>query len=244
MLRIQILQRGYWLIDRGMEEVLIEVSSMRRFAGIELIRDRIPDETTILTFRHLLKNHELDEAIFAAVIAHLSVRGMTIRQATIVNATVIAAPSTTKNKQGKRKPEMHQSNKATSGFGRKLYAGVTKDSGLIHSVTTPSANVHNLSPVAELLYGDEEVVYSDAGYQVIAKMPEMAGKTMEFSVAMLPAKHKALPDTPERKLQDLVETAKAHIRSKVTPPFRVIKKQFGFQKTRLRGLAKNRCKSI
>ncbi len=118
-----------------------------------------------------------------------------------------------------------------------------KDSGLIHSVVVTAANVHDLTPAAELLHGDEEVVYGDAGYQGIAKRPEMAGKTAEFRVAMRPGKRRALADTPDGRVQDLIETAKAHIRSKVEHPFRVIKQQFGVQKTRLRGLAKNRCKT-
>ena len=124
----------------------------------------------------------------------------------------------------------------------KVHAGVDKDSGLIHSVVVTAANVHDLTPAADLLHGDEQVVYADAGYQGIAKRPEMAGKTMEFRVAMRPGKRRLLPDTPDGRLQDLIETAKAHIRSKVEHPFRVIKQQFGFQKTKLRGLAKNRCK--
>jgi IS5 family transposase len=124
----------------------------------------------------------------------------------------------------------------------KVYAGVDKDSGLIHSVVVTTANVHDLTPAAELLHGDEKVVYGDAGYQGIAKRPEMAGKTTEFRVAMRPGKRRVLPDTPEGRLQDLIETVKVHIRSKGEHPFRVIKQQFGLQKTRLRGLAKNRCK--
>ena len=113
---------------------------------------------------------------------------------------------------------------------------------MIHSVAVTAANVHDLTPASELLHGDEEVVYDDAGYQGIGKRPEMAGKTTELRVAMRPGKRRALPNTPEGRLQDLIETAKAHIRSKVEHPFRVIKQQFGFQKTRLHGLAKNRCK--
>jgi len=113
---------------------------------------------------------------------------------------------------------------------------------LIHSVAVTAANVHDLTPASELLHGDEEVVYDDAGYQGIGKRPEMAGKTTELRVAMRPGKRRALPNTPEGRLQNLIETAKAHIRSKVEHPLRVIKQQFGFQKTRLRGLAKNRCK--
>ena len=123
-----------------------------------------------------------------------------------------------------------------------MYKRQDKDSGLIHSVVVTAANVHDISPAAELLHGDEQVVYADAGYQGIAKRPEMAGKTTEFRVAMRPGKRRALPETRDGRLQDLIETVKAHIRSKVEHPFRVIKQQFGFQKTRLRGLAKNRCK--
>jgi len=243
MLRIHLLQQWYSLSDPAMEDALIEVPTMRRFAGIELIIDRIPDETTILTFRHLLEKHELGEQIFETVKAHLSERGMTMRQGTIVDATLIAAPSSTKNKEGKRDPEMHQTKKGNQWyFGMKVHAGVDKDSGLIHSVVVTSANVHDLTPAAELLHGEEKVVYADAGYQGIAKRPEMVGRTTDFRVAMRPGKRRVLPDTPEGRLADLVETAKAHIRSKGEHPFRVIKQQFGFQKTRLRGLAKNRCK--
>ena len=169
---------------------------------------------------------------------------MTTRQGTIVDATLIAAPSSTKNKAGQRDPEMHQTKKGNQWyFGMKVHAGVDKDSGLIHSVVVTPANVHDLTPGAQLLHGDEEVVYADAGYQGIAKRPEMEGKATEFRVAMRPGKRRALPDTPEGRLVDLVETAKAHFRSKGEHPFRVIKQQqFGFQKTRLRGMVKNRCK--
>jgi IS5 family transposase len=166
-----------------------------------------------------------------------------MRQGTIVDATLIAAPSSTKNKAGKRDPEMHQTKKGNQWYyGMKVHVGVDKDSGLIHSVVTTAANVHDLTPAAELLHGDEEVVYGDAGYQGIAKRPEIEGTSAEFRVAMRPGKRRALPDTPEGKLQDLVEAAKAHVRAKVEHPFRVIKQQFGFHKTRLRGITKNRCK--
>ena len=251
MRRIHLLQQWYSLSDPAMEEALIETPTMRRFAGIELISDRIPDETTILTFRHLLEKHGLGEQIYCCaedfvyetVKSHLSVRGMTMRQGTIVDATLIAAPSSTKNKEGKRDPEMHQTKKGNQWFfGMKVHAGVDKNSGLIHSVVVTSANVHDLTPAADLLHGDEQVVYGDSGYQGITKRPEMERTKAEFRVAMRPGKRRALPDTQEGKLQDLIETAKAHIRSRVEHPFRVIKQQFGFQKTRLRGLAKNRCK--
>jgi IS5 family transposase len=206
MLRIHLMQQWYDLSDPAMEDALIEVPTMRRFAGIDLISDRIPDETTILAFRHLLEKHDLGKQIFETVKAHLKDQGMSMKQ------------------------------------GMKVHIGVDKDNGLIHSIETTSANVHDLTPAAELLHGEETVVYADSGYQGIEKREEMQGKAIGFRVAMRPGKRRALPDTPEGRLDDLIETAKAHIRAKGEHPFRVIKRQFGFQKTRLRGMLKNGCK--
>jgi IS5 family transposase len=198
-----------------------------------MIGDRIPDETTILTFRHLLEKHDLGQQIFAAVKAHLKVNGMAMKQGTIIDATLIAAPSSTKNEKKERDSEMHQTKKGNQWyFGMKVHIGVDSESGLIHSVETTAANVHDLTQAADLLHGEETVVYADAGYQGIEKRSEMQGRGIGFRVAM----------RPEGRLDDLVETAKAHIRAKVEHPFRLIKRQFGFQKTRLRGLLKNRCK--
>ena len=243
MLRIHLLQQWYDLSDPAMEDALIEVPTMRRFAGIALISDRIPDETTILAFRHLLEQNNLGEEIFEVVKEHLKANGMAMKQGTIVDATIIAAPSSTKNKAGERDPEMHQTKKGNQWyFGMKVHLGVDSESGLIHSVETTAANVHDLTPAAELLHGEETVVYGDAGYQGIEKRPEMQGRDIGFRIAMRPGKRRALPDTPEGRVDDLIETAKAHVRAKVEHPFRVIKRQFGFQKTRLRGMLKNGCK--
>jgi IS5 family transposase len=243
MIRIHLMQHWYSLSDPAMEDALIEVPTMRRFAGIDLISERIPDETTILAFRHLLEKHELGQQIFETVKAHLKARGMAMKQGTIIDATLIAAPSSTKNKQGERDPEMHQTKKGNQWyFGMKVHIGVDAASGLIHSVQTTSANVHDLTPAPELLHGEETLVYADAGYQGIDKRQEMEGKPIEFRVAMRPGKRRVLPETSDGRLLDLIETAKAHIRAKVEHPFRVIKQQFGFQKTRLRGMAKNQCK--
>ena len=243
MLRIHLMQQWYSLSDPAMEDALIEVGTIRRFAGIDLISDRIPDETTILSFRHLLEKRDLGQQIFETVKAHLKQKGMDMKQGTIIDATLISAPSSTKNKTGERDPEMHQTKKGNQWyFGMKVHIGVDKDTGLIHSVETTSANEHDITRAAQLLHGDEEVVYGDAGYQGIEKRAEMAGKSTTFRVAMRPGKRRVLPNTAEGRLLDLVETAKAHIRAKVEHPFRVIKQQFGFQKTRLRGIAKNHCK--
>jgi IS5 family transposase len=243
MLRIHLMQQWYDLSDPAMEDALIEVPTMRRFAGIDLISERIPDETTILAFRHLLEKHDLGKQIFETVKGHLKDQGMAMKQGTIIDATLIAAPSSTKNKKGERDPEMHQTCKGKQWyFGMKVHIGVDKDNGLIHSIETTAANVHDLTPAAELLHGEESVVYADSGYQGIEKREEMKGRAIGFRVAMRPGKRRALPDTPEGRLDDLIETAKAHIRAKGEHPFRVIKRQFGFQKTRLRGMLKNRCK--
>jgi IS5 family transposase len=175
------------LSDPATEDALIEVATMRRFAGIELISNWIPDETTILSFRHLLDKHEL---------------GMTMRQVIIVDATLIAAPSSTKNKSGKRDPEMHQTKKGNQwyhryaegfAYGMKVHIGVDKDNSPIHSVETTAGNVHDLTPVAEMLHGKESVVYADTGYQVIERRLEREGTGVRFRVAMRPGKRRALP---------------------------------------------------
>lgn len=222
MLRIHLMQQWYDLSDPAREDALIEVPAMRRFPGINLISDRISDETTILSFRHLLEKHDLGKQIFETVKAHLKANGMARKQGTIIDATFIAAPSSTTNKQGERDPEMRQTKKGNQWYYRcaegfaywmKLLMVVDKENGLIHSIETTSANVRDLTPAAELLHGEETVVYADSGYQGIEKREEMKGKAMGFRVAMRPGKRRAVPDTVEGRLDDLIETAKAHIRA-------------------------------
>ena len=168
---------------------------------------------------------------------------MAMKQSTIIVSTIIAAPSSTKNEKRERDPEMHQTSMGKQWhFGVNVHIGVDSESGLIYSVETTAVNVHDLTTAHELLHGEETVVYADAGYQGIEKRAEMEGKGIGFRVAMRPGKRRALPETLEGRVDDLIETAKAHIRAKVEHPFRVIKRQFGFQKTRLRGMLKNLCK--
>jgi IS5 family transposase len=219
------------------------VPTIRRFAEIDMISDGIPDETTILAFRHLLEKHDLVQQIFEVVKAHFKANGMAMRQSTIIDSTLIAAPSSTKNEKKERDPEMHQTCKGKQWyFGMKVHIGVDCESGLIHSVETTAANVHDLTPAAELLHGDETVVYADACYQGIENREEMQGRKISFRIAMRPRKRRVLPDAPEIRLDDLIETAKALIRAKGEHPLRVMKQHFGFQKTRLREMLKNRCK--
>jgi len=217
------------LSDSTMGDTLIEVPTMRRFAGIELISDKIPNKTTILSFRHLLEKINLGKEIFQTVKARLGDQGVTMRQRTIIDATLFTAPSSTKNKTDERGPEMHQTKTDNQCYyGMKVHIGVDKDSVLIHSVETTTANVHDITRTAHLLHGQEEVIYGDAGYQGIEKRPEISDKRITFRVAIGPGKCRVLPDTPDGSLLDLAETAKAHIRAKVGHLFRMIKQQLGF----------------
>jgi IS5 family transposase len=203
-----------------MKDALSGVPTMRCFAGIDLISERFPDETTILAFRHLLEKHVLGQHIYEADKAHLKGLGMAIKQSTFIDTTLIPAPSSTKNKDGVRDPEIHQTKKGNQWYFRmKVHIGVDAASGLIHSMQTTSANVHDLTPAPELLHGEESLVYADAGYQGIDKRQEMEGKPIEFRVAMRPGKRRVLPETSDGRLLDLIETAKAHISAKVVHHF-------------------------
>lgn len=180
MLRIHLLQQWYSLSDPSMEEALIEVPAMGRFAGIDLMSYRITDETTILTFRHLLVKQNLGERILLTVKRHLSQRDMTMRE----GATLIAAKSSTKNDKGKQDPEIHQAKKGNQWyFGMKLHIGVDKDSCLTRSMVS-TADVYDFTPAAELLHGEGEVAYEDAGYQGFSKRPEMKRKEGKSRVAI------------------------------------------------------------
>ena len=165
MLRVHCLQQWYGLSDPAMEEELYEIASMRQFVGLSLSRGTVPDETTILNFRHLLEEHGLGREIFETVKAHLQAAGLLLRQGTIVDATIIAAPSSTKNSTGKRDPEMHQAKKGNQWyFGMKAHVGVDAESGLVHSLIGTPANVADVTKAHELLHGRERVAFGDAGY--------------------------------------------------------------------------------
>ena len=213
---------------------------MRRFAGIELGDDRIPDETTILNFRHLLERHALAEAIFAAVNVHLADKGITLRSGTLVDATIIDAPSSTKNKAGARDPEMLSTKKGNDWyFGMKAHIGADAESGLVHTVRGTSGHVSDIAEANTLLHGEESLAFGDAGYQGIEKRPDSKAH-VRWHIAMRPGKRKALnKDNEADAMIDQAEKLKAGVRAKVEHPFRVIKRQFGFMKVRYRGLKKN-----
>ena len=239
MLRVHLMQNWFGYSDPAMEEALYETTILRQFAGLSL--ERIPDETTILNFRRLLEKHELAAGILAVINGYLGDRGLSLRQGTIVDATLINAPSSTKNKDGKRDPEMHQTKKGNQYyFGMKAHIGVDEKSGLVHSVVGTAANVADVTQVSKLLHGDESVVCADAGYTGVEKRAEHAGRDVIWQVA---ARRSTYKKHGKRSLlyrtKRRIEKAKAQTRAKVEHPFRVIKRQFGYVKVRFRGLAKN-----
>jgi IS5 family transposase len=190
---------------------------------------------------HLLERHGLATSILAVINGHLGDRGLSLRQGTIVDATIIHAPSSTKNKEGKRDPEMHQTKKGNQYyFGMKAHIGVDDESGLVHSVVGTAANVADVTQVDQLLHGEENVVCADAGYTGVEKRPEHAGREVIWQIAARRSTYKQLSKRSSLyKAKRKIEKAKAQVRSKVEHSFRVIKRQFGYTKVRFRGLAKN-----
>lgn len=243
MLRIHFMQQWYALSDPAMEDALYEIESMRRFAGLELNENAIPDETTILKFRRLLEQHGLAAKMLAVVNAHLTDKKLLLRQGTIVDATIIAAPPSTRNADHARDPEMHQTRKGNQWyFGMKAHIGADMESGLVHTVTTTPANVADVTEAGKLLHGQERSVYADAGYTGAEKRARKRGRT--WYIAAKRGKVKALPEGELKEATVALEHLKASMRSKVEHSFRVIKRQFGYLKVRYRGLKKNTAQII
>jgi IS5 family transposase len=237
MLRVHLLQNWFGLSDPAMEEALYEIASMRQFARLTLTQP-IPDETTILNFRRLLETNELAPQIFERVNAYLSRKKLLLKRGSIVDATIIAAPSSTKNADGERDPEMHQTKKGNQWhFGMKAHIGVDVDSGFVHTVVGTPANEADVEVVDELLHGKEEVAYGDAGYTGADK--RVIRKNLRWEIAAKRGKVQAMEEGRAKRKIEKIEKRKASIRARVEHPFRVIKRQFGLVKVRFRGLAKN-----
>ena len=240
MLRIHCLQQWYSLSDESMEDALYETMSMQRFARLSLTSG-IPDRTTIMNFRHLLERHQLGRQIFDSINEWLSNAGVITTQGTIVDATIIDAPTSTKNRQKQRDPEMHSTKKGNQWyFGMKAHIGVDMNNGLTHSLVTTAANAHDVTQVSQLLHGQEEGVMGDAGYLGAEKREKTQGVKAEWIISERPGTVKKLRQDPRRNKSAInFEKMKAKVRAKVEHPFRIIKCQFGFTKTRYKGLAKN-----
>ena len=244
MLRTHCVQLFYNLSDPGMEDLLgacpersrRESDPVRRFVGLRL-SGPLPEETTILNFRHLLEKHKLGQGLLEEINAHLESQALRIREGTIVDATIIEVPSSTKNRAGERDPEMHQTRKRNQWhFGMKAHIGVDADTGIVHSMSATATNAHDVTEAHNLLHVGETVVWGDAGYQGIHKRRENLGLLVEWRVAMRPGRRRKLePGSGEA----LVEKGKASVRAKVEHPFLKVKRRFGYTKVRYRGLAKN-----
>ncbi|PKV13322.1 IS5 family transposase [Xanthomonas prunicola] len=239
MLRIHLLQRWYALSDPAMEEALHEIPTLRRFAQLGGLDD-IPDATTILNFRRLLETHGLAGRILEAVNAHLARQGQSLQSGTIVDATLIAAPSSTKNADRARDPEMHQVRKGNQWyFGMKAHIGVDAFSGLVHHVHCTAANVADVTVTHTLLHGKEDSVFGDSGYTGADKRDELQACKAAFFIAARPSTMQGIGNKRERAREQRWEPFKASARATVEHPCRVIKRQFGYTKVRYCGLVKN-----
>jgi IS5 family transposase len=239
MLRMYLLQVWFSLSDEGVEDAIYDSYAMRKFLGLDFAGEQVPDATTLLKFRHLLEQHRLGEKLFEAQNQIFDEQGWIMHGGSIVDATIIAAPSSTKNTTGSRDPAMHQTRKGNQWyFGMKAHIGVDAGTGYVHSVTATAANVHDLEEAANLVRADDGVVYVDAGYQGAQKRPEIAGDEHLSRVQWRVAARKGQLKT--MAAQDrAAEARKASVRAKVEHPFLIVKRDFGFTKTRYRGIAKN-----
>ncbi|HEU4664048.1 MAG TPA: IS5 family transposase [Dokdonella sp.] len=235
MLRIYFMQQWFNLSDPGMEDALYDSESMRRFAGVELVEDAIPDETTILNFRHLLERHGLMQAIFAEVRSLLEERGLLLKQGTIVDATIINAPSSTKNASGQRDPEMRQARKGKQWhFGMKLHVG-TDPQGVVHTLVGTPANVADIKQTQQLLHGAERVLYGDQAYWSKAQRQHALAAGIDYQVNERHINRKHPLSTQQR----LANRERSRVRARGEHAFRIVKQLWGFSKVRYRGLTKN-----
>ena len=245
MLRMYVAQQCFGLSDEGIEDAVYDSQAIRRFVGIDLAREAAPDATTLLKFRRRLEDQGLTAVIFETIRDHLAEQGLLLREGTLVDATLIAAPPSTKNRDRARDPDMHQAKKGNQWhFGMKAHIGVDLDSGLVHTVLTTPAHVNDVTQAHGLLHGQETVALGDAGYRGVAKRPENRDAPVTWHVALRPGARRALPDDALGRLQERIEQVKASLRAKVEHPFHIVKNLFKHRKTRYRGLAKNQAQLL
>ena len=241
MLRMYVAQNALGLSDEGIEDAMYDSGSVRHFVGVDLAIESAPDATTLLKFRRLLEAHGLTRKLFGAINAQLESVGLLLRQGSIVDATLIAAAPSTKNRSRSRDPEMHQSKKGNPWhFGMKAPVSVDADSGLVHTVVGTAGNVSDVTVTEQLLHGEEEVVFADAGYTGAPKRDGLTNKEVEWQIAAKRGSIKKLPEgSPYRMALEALEKAKASMRAKVEHPFCMVKNLFRHRKVRYKGLAKN-----
>lgn len=242
MLRVYFLQQWYGLADEALEDALYDSQALRSFARLDLGAEGVPDATTLLKFRRLLETHDLCKGLFTAINADLTAQGLLLRAGTLVDATLIAAPPSTKNKEKQRDPEMHQTKKGNQWyFGMKAHIGADRDSKLVHTVVVTAANVADITKTAELLHGQEQQVHADAGYTGVEKRAEIVAleRQIDWQIAGKRGLLKAMAEGAEKEARKAAEKAKASVRAFVEHPFHLVKNLFRHRKVRYRGLAKN-----
>jgi IS5 family transposase len=242
ILRMYFLQQWYGLADEALEDALYDSQALHGFARIDLAAEGVPDATTLLKFRRLLETHDLCKGLFAAINADLTARGLLLREGTLMDATLIAAPPSTKNKEKQRDPEMHQTRKGNQWyFGMKAHIGTDRDSKLVHTVVVTAANVADITRTAELLHGQERQVHADAGYTGVEKREEIVAleRKIDWQIARKRGPIKTMAEGAEKETLKAVEKAKASVRAFVEHPFHILKNLFRHRKVRYRGLAKN-----
>jgi IS5 family transposase len=240
MLRMYFVQHWFNLADEACEEALLDSTALRHFVGIDLGRERVPDGTTLLKFRRLLERHQLGEKLFAAVGQVLQQRGLKVGTGTIVDATIIAAPSSTKNADKQRDPEMHQTRKGQQWyFGMKMHIGVDSRTGLAHSAVVTAANVHDKHPLPDLLHGNEQRVYGDSAYASQKVLIESKASLARDFTNQRVRKGGEIDEAERSKNRN-----KSKVRARVEHVFAVVKRLWGFAKVRYRGLAKNATRSF
>lgn len=244
MLRMYLLQNWFNLSDEGVEDAIYDSYAMRRFMHIDFLSEQVPDATTLLHFRHLIEEKKIGEQIFCDVKERLEKAGLMMHGGTIVDATIIAAPSSLKNKEGKRDPEMHQTKKGNQWYhGMKIHSGVDAGSGYVHTITGTAANVHDINETAKLIREDDDVVYGDSGYSGAGKRTEIKDDEhlsgIEFRINRRPSSIKTPDSYKGINWDKQIENRKSSTRCKVEHPFLIVKRQFGYCKVAYRGIAKN-----
>ena len=244
MLRMYLLQNWFNLSDEGIEDAIYDSYSMKQFLCIDFRKQQVPDATTLLRFRHLLEKHDIGKRIFDDVAERLASAGLMMQGGTIVDATIVQAPSSTKNKDGARDPEMHQTKKGNQWYhGMKIHSGVDAGSGYVHTLTGTAANVHDICEAHKLLREEDHVMYGDSGYIGIEKREEIRQNphfsSMSYRIVKRPSSHKITEIYKGIDYDRMEDSRKSSIRCKVEHPFLIVKKQFGYAKTVYRGIKKN-----
>ena len=244
MLRMYLMQNWFNLSDEGVEEAIYDSYAMRRFIGINFMDEQVPDATTLLHFRHLIEKHHIGEKIFADVNERLEKAGLMMHGGSIVDASIIAAPSSTKNQESKRDEEMHLTKKGNRWyFGMKIHSGVDAGSGYVHTVTATAANVHDINEAHKLIREDDEVMYGDSGYIGIEERSEIKTdehlSVIDYRINAKPSSIKVPKSYTGINWNKEIEHRKSSVRCRVEHPFLIVKNQFGYKKVTYKGIAKN-----